>query len=604
MSSPQHSLDLADTRDRLRVLHDVLAVLNRSANVRWALNEVLERILAALGLETGWIVLQDPAAMDPVAGPGFALAAHAGIPPAMGLDHHAVWEGNCTCEHRCQAGVHEHAYNVSSCPRVVWLSRELQRDAVHASVPLRLDGRTLGMLNVASADWRPLDDATLRFLEKIGEELGDAIGRSRVHEQLLAQRVAQQNLMLELSRALLGAQGLAEIARVLLERARDVMKTDAAALLLPDPDGRTLRFRGIVGWRDDPAAQGRTVPRGAGDSIWMALWARRPALLDNVSAEPAAPPWLRAEEFHTRLIVPMLAEARTMGALVLDMRRARAFEDDELDFAQLLANTAALAVQAEHRREEAAHQVCLERELDAAHEIQATLLPQPHIAFPGWDMEAIYEPAEAVGGDFFDVVPLKTPANHVALLCGDVAGKSMSGALLMASSLSAFHGLIHVEPDPAAVLEAVNERLRRRISNDRFVTAFYGVLDMDSGRLHYARAGHPPALVLRADPAGGVVWLTGPGAALALLESTRSETREVQLQPGDALVLYSDGVTEALTHEFASFDESRLEAAVAGARGLGAEAIVERIVESVRAWRAGAKPSDDLTLLVARRAPA
>lgn len=595
--------DLTTSTERLRLLHEILGELNSLTDVREALDRVLARIVEALDLSTGWIVLRNEASTDALAGEGFALAAHVNLPPALSLDRLSVWQGLCNCERSCAAGGLHGARNIAHCPRLDGVPTKGGHQAAHASAPLSLDGAHLGMLNVADEDWRPLDADRIKVLEAVGRQLGQAMGRSGVHERMLAARVREQATLLDLSRHILAARSLDDVVTHLLECARETLEVDAGVLLLPDGQDQHLRFTGAVGWSDDPAAAGRRIPPGMPCGAAVSMRTRQPLVIEDLLAEPIAAlslPWIRREAFRAYLAVPLLGREDAVGALVVNSRAPRTFKDHETRYLQLLANTAALAIETDLLKKRAAKSQRMQRELDLARGIQRTMVPPPELDLSGWDVATSYESAQEIGGDFFDVIELPGTPRRLCLVLGDVAGKSISGALLMASTIGAIREAIHVNPDPVAVLTTANARLRRHIRRDRFVTAFCGVLDVETGRLRYASAGHNAPIVARAG-SDRVEELAIGGTALGIFDDPGLHPREAELHPGDTLLVYTDGVTEALDAGNEMFGDDRLFETVAATHVLGPAALRDALLKRLHGFRHGAGPSDDVTLLVVHR---
>jgi sigma-B regulation protein RsbU (phosphoserine phosphatase) len=288
---------------------------------------------------------------------------------------------------------------------------------------------------------------------------------------------------------------------------------------------------------------------------------------------------------------------------VVNSRTPRHFSEQEVRFLQLMANQAAIAMETARLREEEAARRSLDAELALAREIQRTMMPRAPLDVPGWEVATVYRAAEEVGGDFYDVIDLPGAARRIGLLLGDVAGKSVSGALLMTLSLTAVREAILRTHAPAAVLSEANARIVMQIRADRFVSAFFGVLDPASGSLRYANAGQCYPLVWRTAQ-GEIEELTARGIILGVMPDPVLEERTVSLERGDVLVLYSDGVTEALNARRSLFGEERLRGALARGAAEGARGVVRRILHDVEAFTRQAAASDDLTLVVVSRAVA
>jgi uncharacterized protein (TIGR02246 family) len=230
-------------------------------------------------------------------------------------------------------------------------------------------------------------------------------------------------------------------------------------------------------------------------------------------------------------------------------------------------------------------------DLETAAKIQQLLLPQGRFTRPGFEMAAASLPCKAIGGDFFDYFDL--PDDAFALTLADIAGKGPPSALLSAS-LQAVLAVAPKELGPAATLALANQSMLRRPVPARYATVFYASIT-PGGRLTYSNAGHlPPLLIGRS----GRRWLDRGGMVVGLFELATFEEEMVQLQEGDRLIVFSDGVTEAVNTKGEEFGEERLAACVEGLRHLAPADQVARIMDAVQAFAAGARQADDITALV------
>lgn len=244
----------------------------------------------------------------------------------------------------------------------------------------------------------------------------------------------------------------------------------------------------------------------------------------------------------------------------------------------------------------------LQEELRVAREIQLSLLPSCPVA-PGWTFEAKYISAGEVGGDFYDFLYHAMDRGRLELVIGDVTGKGMPAALMMATSRAVLRAESRHSDSPAEVLVRTNEILTDDRLSRLFLSALHASLDLASGLVTYANAGHDRPLLIRADGVGHAE-LDAPGTILGAFRRIELVDCVVQLAPGDALVFYTDGVTEARNPSGEFFgDERLLEAALAGANGQTAGAVALQILEAVTEFTAGAPQSDDLTLVVVQRRP-
>jgi phosphoserine phosphatase RsbU/P len=277
--------------------------------------------------------------------------------------------------------------------------------------------------------------------------------------------------------------------------------------------------------------------------------------------------------------------------------RVIAGEGAPASLVMLLARSLELAVGGAHR---AAAQARMAEELAIGRRIQAALIPRRFPEVPGWSFAAAYEAATEVGGDLYDAFLLRGRTDRFALLVADVTGKGIPAALLMADVRALLHAAADNAEGPADALGRVNRILVRERATSLFVTAALLVVDPASGMVRYASAGHEPPIAVRLD-GGQLVELDAKGPLLGAFDAAVFEERTDRLEPGDALVLYTDGITESRDAAREFFGEARLTIALAAAPGEGAAAIADRVMEAVRGFRGGAPPFDDLTLLVATR---
>jgi serine phosphatase RsbU (regulator of sigma subunit) len=241
----------------------------------------------------------------------------------------------------------------------------------------------------------------------------------------------------------------------------------------------------------------------------------------------------------------------------------------------------------------------MEEELRLAREIQARLFPARPPEVPGLELAGVSHPAREVGGDYFDYVPL--PDGRVVLTVADVSGKGVPAALLMSSFRAVLRSLPLEEMGPSEILERLNRFLCATVEPGRFVTAFLGLADGRRGEVRCALAGHDPPILVQ--PSGEVLRPRAGGPVLGLLPAARFPEASLQLEPGGLLVAFTDGITEAEDPSGRFYGEEGLVGILSPAPAEPASGIVERILEHVRRHVDGGAPSDDLTVLVARRIP-
>jgi serine phosphatase RsbU (regulator of sigma subunit)/anti-sigma regulatory factor (Ser/Thr protein kinase) len=302
-----------------------------------------------------------------------------------------------------------------------------------------------------------------------------------------------------------------------------------------------------------------------------------------------------------KLVVPLVTQGELIGALNLGPRLSdQEYSGDDRRLLESLAAQAAPAVRVgqlvREQEAEIRNRERFEQELQVAKLIQQHFLPRVLPDLPGWQVDAHYQPAREVGGDFYDFITL--PDERIGLVIGDVTDKGVPAALVMAATRSVLRAAAQRLVDPGEVLERVNEHLCPDIPENMFVTCLYGVLDPATGRLRFANAGHNLPCV-RSD--GQVVELRATGMPLGLMSGMRYDEAEAVLGPGAEILLYSDGLVEAHNTSREMFGTGRL-TQLLGSAAPG-KPVIARLLDALRSFTSDAvEQEDDITLVALRRA--
>ena len=246
---------------------------------------------------------------------------------------------------------------------------------------------------------------------------------------------------------------------------------------------------------------------------------------------------------------------------------------------------------------EVADRLTLKHELNVARDIQRAMLPAGTLTVGSIEAHGETQPANTVGGDFFDILPRVD--GQVLLILGDVAGKGTPAALLMALFLAMTRTLLDEELPPATLALRLNEQLMRHAPRSRFITAFIALFDPRTSEMRYVNAGQNAPMVRRAS--GRLEWLPTTGMALGLSRKASYEENMVTLGPGDLLMAYSDGITEAESPAGVAFEDEGLRVLADQMAGLSAGLVARRVIDEVKAHTDDSALFDDLTVLVCRR---
>ncbi len=302
------------------------------------------------------------------------------------------------------------------------------------------------------------------------------------------------------------------------------------------------------------------------------------------------------------LVLPLIAHEEPMGALFATRAVAEGFEEDDVEALATFAGQAALALNNADLFTERLERERLERELAIAREVQQRLLPQHLPELDGVALSATSVPAQEVCGDYYDFV--RIGPHCLGVIVGDVSGKGTSAAFYMAELKGIFQSASRLTQSPAELLCQANEALAGSLGKHAFITAVYGILDAEDGVFTFARAGHCPVALARAD--GTVELLRAGGLGLGLDRGPlfrRALTEEqIHLQPGDTFVLYSDGLVETRDRAGTGdeFGYDRLAAAVARHRALGPDALRDALLADLYSFAGHDAWDDDLTLVVVK----
>lgn len=353
----------------------------------------------------------------------------------------------------------------------------------------------------------------------------------------------------------------------------------------------------------DPWLEQDALPHVKGGLLADLIYANQPRIIQDVNVPSSDPGHAHIGHARSLMAIPHYEGGESINMVLLASRKPNAFDPERLPDAVQTGNlfgrtTKNLHLAREMRRVNDA----LERELRAVQEIQMDLLPQGDLAAPGLDLAAHYQTSARAGGDYYDLFAL--PGKRTGLIVADVSGHGTPAAVLMAI----LHAIAHMMPGepepPARVLQHLNDQLATRYtrSNGSFVTALYALYEPSTRTLSYASAGHPPPLIRTR---GGVARLdVDAGLPLGIAGGSAYAQAEVTLRPGDAVLLYTDGITEAFNPSREMYGEARLREAVrrAGRRdnravACCAEQIISEVIDDVGRFAGLASRDDDRTLL-------
>jgi serine phosphatase RsbU (regulator of sigma subunit) len=401
----------------------------------------------------------------------------------------------------------------------------------------------------------------------------------------------QMRALIRAGRELAGNMPLTELFKLIMNLSVEAVGATRGVLMTLEGSELVVRAALGDGFRISNAVRDRVIKEKTSLLV-------RDARLDEAFADRMS---IVQQQIRSMLAVPLQTDDRVIGLIYLDSPHfIKEFTKDDLSLLTVMANVAAIRIEhtrlAEVEQAERIHA----KQLEQAAEIQRGLLPVQAPNVPGVDLAGYNAACHTVGGDYYDF--LVYPDGRVGLLVGDVAGKGMPAALLMSSLQARVQVLFDDPTDLAALVTRLNRIITSNCPSNRFITFFIGILDPKTGELTYVNAGHNPPLVAHAD--GSVDKLDGTGLILGILPVATYTQKTCTLAPGDAVLLFSDGVSEPVRPDSdEEFGEDRLAQSFAKLRNEDAQSIIDAINIEVREFTAGVPLPDDITLVVAKRLP-
>jgi sigma-B regulation protein RsbU (phosphoserine phosphatase) len=416
------------------------------------------------------------------------------------------------------------------------------------------------------------------------------------------------NLLLEATSLLHSELPLETVLGTMLDHAIAITQADRGLLLEAESSGalriRLARGTGCVDLPIEGMSPSQTALRQA--------VAQRSSVitedLSNADVALQAAQSIVAQSLRAIVAIPLYSMSRSnpadsatpsgqghfLGILYLDSRRAAAFSRLDRQILDALGVQAASILDNARLVERERQRQRLEQELNIAREIQQALLPRGFRDFPYFAVTGLHTPCHAVGGDYFDVFPLSD--DRTVIVVADVSGKGLGAALLTTMLQGAFSGMT-AGTDPVQVLNNLNRFLCEHSEVGRYATLFFSILDRD-GRILFVNAGHPSPLILRS---GEVTELLSEGSfPVGLIPEAKFAAKSASLLPGDTLVLFSDGVTEAMDPEEQLFGVCRLQEVLSGQHDMPLEDLQKKVLKSVETFTRGASQADDITVLLLR----
>ncbi len=504
-----------------------------------------------------------------------------------------------------------------------------QKEGTEYVAPIMVNNQRLGTIRMAAtrSEGLPIDDARLAILaEKAGLEfrqvkglaqqisreinrarnvkpaaiqflflLANAIARLCFQEFQLRQRINELTAVYTMTMMLSEARDLGKVLQRTAELVCEMMSVKATSIRLVDKESDELVIRAVHNLSAEYLSKGK-IRLSQAEIDRVALSPKGYEYVRNMAVDPRIlyPQESIREGIVSMLSIGMRYKGRPIGALRLYTSQEQAFTQLQIDMLKAVAAQAAAAIENARLQAETAEADALEKQVMMARDVQQRMMPHSPPDLAGIEFASVYIPCFELGGDFYDFIPL--PGDNLGLCVADVSGKGVPASLIMASVRSSLRAHVDYIYYLYEVLQRINTMLYRDTKIGEFVTLFYGVLDTHNRRLTYCNAGHPPGLLLRD---GQLLELGSQNMILGIDPAERYTQSVIDLKTNDILLLYTDGVPDAMNFQQQSYGRQRLvDAFMKG--GETAEAVVQNLLWDMRKFVGLTKRTDDVTMIVVK----
>ena len=425
--------------------------------------------------------------------------------------------------------------------------------------------------------------------------LANALSRLCSQEMQLRQRIQELTALFNISAMLTGTRGLQQILDRITRGVADALRVKSCSVRLLDEHRDELVIKSVYGLSEHYLKKG-PVTIGMSPIDRVALAGKMVYIADMAKDERVIyPEEARSEGIVSSLVVGMIFKDRPIGVLRVYTAQEHVFSEFETKLLQSIASQAAVAIENARLQEESIEMDRLEQQVQIAAEVQRRMMPRQPPKIGRLDIAALYVPCFELGGDFYDFIPLGD--HSLGLTVADVVGKGLPASLLMASIRAAMRAQADNVYDLDEIITRVNKSMSLDMRSNEFITLWYGVLDYKSLQLTYSSAGHEPALLIRD---GKMRELNVGGMVIGVDPDQKYDKDVVQLQKGDVLWIYTDGVPDAMNYAGEKFGKPRMREALLKYLHEPAEQICRQMLWETRRFVGLNRRTDDTTIVVVK----
>jgi len=462
------------------------------------------------------------------------------------------------------------------------------------AIPLIVNGSLTGAILTSNIPYEFIRDWEDGLLQKFSEYLGIMLRNSKLYSEVHWEAL-QKNTLFEISKKITSSLDLQRVLQLVIDSLNQVVDYSAAGIFLIRGDENEVYETVVRGY--EGAAQDEIELKVTEGIVNQCIIKQRPIIVGLVSEEShyiAVRPATKSE-----MCVPIYdnQKANIIGAFNLESDVENAFSKNDLDRLTAFAEQVSIAIENATLYKEVSETKQFRRDMEIAKEIQNAFLPKDLPQNLQYEFAAVCEPSQQVGGDFYDVYQFSNGKIGVAI--GDVAGKGIPGAILMANLYAGYRSRIRSQKSIHEMVARLNDLLVESTNSEKYTTFFYGELEPNNGRITYTNGGHNPPILIHND--GFSEEFTVGGPVIGALENSEYEEQSVQLVAGDLLVLYTDGVTEAQSPEGQYYEvEGLMDILSKRDKNATADEIIQMIRDDVLAFTDHQELQDDFTIVIVK----
>lgn len=467
------------------------------------------------------------------------------------------------------------------------------------SLPLQFRGETLGVLDIQSDQRNAFQETDVNLLESLSITISIAIRNAQLFRAQEWRREVSESYR-ETADLLTRELKLKDLLTTMLAQIPKLLPVDFCGLWLIDPKSDQLDLKQQFSANKTVTSDSPIGLKSSARENWFhhsnldletILKPSQPAL-DQIATA------LGMQESYSAIAAPIVSEGKTHGVLTIHTNSPGRYGMDSLKICSTYADYIAYAIDKERLRKVEELRRQTEQELSLARRIQQTFLPETLPQIPGYDLAVEWKTARQVGGDFYDVIQLDD--QRYGLLIADVSDKGLPASLYMTVARTLLRAVARDFSSPAETLSRVNQLLQLDSTQSFFVTLFYMILDINTGRLIYSIAGHTPPIFLQPQQNHAYSLKRG-GIALGILDPIQLKDESLQLEDGEAIFLYTDGVSETRNSQNEEYGAKRLEELLRNADQRSAQGLIDLVMKDLQEYSGFSTLEDDCTMLMLKR---